>query len=512
MSNQTSDNNKRIAKNTIFLYFRMLFLLGVGLFTSRVVLSSLGAQDYGIYNVVGGFISMFAIFNAGLTSATQRFITFDLGKGNLKELRDTFSTCVIIYMMIALVILVFAEVGGVWFLENKLTIPTDRLYAARWVFQLSLITLIIGLVSTPYNALIVSHERMGAFAWISIYEALAKLAVAYQIYVTSYDKLIVYAVMLCIVQLSVRIIYNIYCNRNFKESKVIFNFNWAKIKKIYGFTGWAMFGGLANIGFTQGLNVLLNMFFNPVVNAARGVAVQVQNIINGFVLNFQTALNPQIIKSYAKGDTSYMFKLIFASSKFSFLLLFVMSLPVMLEAETLLGLWLKEVPKYTPLFFRLIIITTMIDGISNPFMRAVDATGNIKKYQIIVGGILLMIVPVSYVVLKLGGAPYSVFIVHICMSFLAFLMRLYLVRKLINYSIMMYWKNVLSRLIVVVIISVALSLFVRAKMEPSLIRLIVVSLISASAVLLLSYNVALLPNERALLKNKFQSIIQKKKL
>lgn len=509
---QTSDNNRRIAKNTIFLYFRMLFLLGVGLFTSRVVLSSLGAQDYGIYNVVGGFISMFTIFNAGLTSATQRFITFDLGKGNLKELRDTFSTCVIIYMMIALVILVFAEVGGVWFLENKLTIPTDRLYAARWVFQLSLITLIIGLVSTPYNALIVSHERMGAFAWISIYEALAKLAVAYQIYVTSYDKLIVYAVMLCIVQLSVRIIYNVYCNRNFKESKVIFNFNWAKIKKIYGFTRWAMFGGLANIGFTQGLNVLLNMFFNPVVNAARGVAVQVQNIINGFVLNFQTALNPQIIKSYAKGDTSYMFKLIFASSKFSFLLLFVMSLPVMLEAETLLGLWLKEVPKYTPLFFRLIIITTMIDGISNPFMRAVDATGNIKKYQIIVGGILLMIVPVSYVVLKLGGAPYSVFIVHICMSFLAFLMRLYLVRKLINYSIMMYWKNVLSRLIVVVIISVVFSLFVRAKMEPSLIRLIVVSLFSASAVLLLSYNIALLPNERALLKNKFQSIIQKKKL
>lgn len=508
---QTSDNNKRIAKNTIFLYFRMLFLLGVGLFTSRVVLSSLGAQDYGIYNVVGGFISMFTIFNAGLTSATQRFITFDLGKGNLKELRDTFSTCVIIYMMIGLVILVVAEVGGVWFLENKLTIPTDRLYAARWVFQLSLITLIIGLVSTPYNALIVSYERMGAFAWISIYEALAKLAVAYQIYVTSYDKLIVYAVMLCIVQLSVRIIYNVYCNRNFKESKVIFNFNWAKIKKIYGFTGWAMFGGLASIGFTQGLNVLLNMFFNPVVNAARGVAVQVQNIINGFVLNFQTALNPQIIKSYAKGDTSYMFKLIFASSKFSFLLLFVMSLPVMLEAETLLGLWLKEVPQYTPLFFRLIIITTMIDGISNPFMRAVDATGNIKKYQIIVGGILLMIVPVSYVVLRLGGAPYSVFIVHICMSFLAFLMRLYLVRKLINYSIMMYWKNVLSRLIVVVIISVVFSLFVRAKMEPSLSRLVAVSLISVSAVLLLSYNIALLPNERALLKNKFKSIIQKKK-
>lgn len=508
---QTSDNNKRIAKNTIFLYFRMLFLLGVGLFTSRVVLSSLGAQDYGIYNVVGGFISMFTIFNAGLTSATQRFITFDLGKGNLKELRDTFSTCVIIYMMIALVILVVAEVGGVWFLENKLTIPTDRIYAARWVFQLSLITLIIGLVSTPYNALIVSYERMGAFAWISIYEALAKLAVAYQIYATSYDKLIVYAVMLCIVQLSVRIIYNIYCNRNFKESKVIFSFNWAKIKKIYGFTGWAMFGGLASIGFTQGLNVLLNMFFNPVVNAARGVAVQVQNIINGFVLNFQTALNPQIIKSYAKGDTSYMFKLIFASSKFSFLLLFVMSLPVMLEAETLLGLWLKEVPQYTPLFFRLIIITTMIDGISNPFMRAVDATGNIKKYQIIVGGILLMIVPVSYVVLKLGGAPYSVFTVHICMSFLAFLMRLYLVRKLINYSIMLYWKNVLSRLIVVVIISVAFSLFVRAKMEPSLIRLVAVSLISVSAVFLLSYNLALLPNERALLKNKFKSIIQKKK-
>lgn len=265
-------------------------------------------------------------------------------------MNDTFSSCVHIYIMIGLLIFIVAEIVGVWFLENKLTIPSNRLIAARWVFQFSLITLIIGMISTPYNALIISHERMGAFAWISIYEALAKLVVAYQIQETSHDKLIIYALMLCLVQLSVRVIYSIYCRKNFKESKFIFMFNWSKIKEIYSFTGWAMLGGLASIGFTQGLNVLLNMFFNPVVNAARGVAVQVQNIINGFVLNFQTAINPQIIKSYAKGKTDDMFKLIFASSKFSFLLLFAISLPVMIEAEILLNLWLKEVPKYTPLF------------------------------------------------------------------------------------------------------------------------------------------------------------------
>lgn len=507
---KTSDNSKRIVKNTFFLYFRMLFLLGVGLFTSRVILSSLGAQDYGIYNVVGGFISMFSIFQAGLTSATQRFITFELGKGDFKALRDTFSSCVIIYMMIAVIIFVVAELLGVWFLENKLTIPVDRLYAARWVFQLSLVTLMIGLISTPYNALIVSHERMGTFAWISIYEALAKLAVAYQIYVTSYDKLIVYAIMLCLVQISVRFIYNFYCGRNFKESKVVFKFNKDRIKKIYSFTGWAMFGGLASIGFTQGLNVLLNMFFNPIVNAARGIAVQVQGIINGFVLNFQTAINPQIVKSYAKGDSDYMFKLIFASSKFSFLLLYIMSLPVMLEAETLLTLWLKKVPDYTPLFFRLIIVTTMIDGISNPFMRAVDATGKIKKYQITVGGILLMIVPISYFVLKLGGAPYTVFIVHIVMSFIAFTVRLFLVRQLINYSILEYWKNVLSRILLIAFLSASLSLFVRSGMQASLLRLIVISIFSVLVVSLLSYKIALLPAEKIFIKSKIHNYFQSK--
>lgn len=504
-----STNNKRIAKNTIFLYLRMLFLLFIGLFTSRVVLSSLGAEDYGIYNVVGGFITMFSVFRAGLTSATQRFITYDLGKGDLARLRETFSTCVIIYMMISILILVLSESVGVWFLENKLTIPSERLYAAKWVFQLSILTLIIGMVSTPYNALIISHERMGAFAWISIYEAFAKLVVTYMIYSTTYDKLIVYAILLCLVQLSVRIIYNIYCRKNFNESKVIFKFNWKKIKEIYSFTGYAMFGGLASIGFTQGLNVLLNMFFNPIVNAARGIAVQVQSIINGFVLNFQTAVNPQIVKSYAKGDIAYMFKLIFASSKFSYLLLFAMSLPVMLEAETLLHLWLNQVPEYTPLFFRLIIITTMIDGISNPFMRAVDATGNIKKYQLTVGGILLMIVPVSYVVLKLGGAPYSVFIVHVVLSLLAFIVRLYLVKQLIDFSIRVYWKDVLSKILMVTVISVSIPIVLRIEMQESILRLLVVSCVSFMLIVLSSYYLALLPEEREFVTKRIYKLIHK---
>ena len=487
----------------------MIFMMVIGLFTSRVILDSLGVEDYGIYNVVGGFVTMFNVFCSGLSSATQRFITYDLGRGDEKELNKTFSTCIIIYLMIAAVILLLSEIGGIWFLENKMTIPQERLIAARWTFQLSLLTLIIGLISTPYNALIVSHEKMKAFAYISIFEAIAKLGIAFSIYYTSYDKLIVYAVALCMVQIVIRILYGAYCKRNFNESKFRFHFDWGRIKSIYSFTGWAMFGGLANLGFTQGLNILLNMFFNPVVNATRGIAVQVQQIINNFVVNFQTAVNPQIIKSYARDDKDYMMKLIFASSKFSFLLIFFVSLPVLIETDQLLALWLKDVPDYTTIFFRLILVTTIIDGISNPFMRSVDATGNIKKYQIIVGGTLLMIVPVSYVVLKMGGTPYSVFIVHIVLGLVAFGFRLYLAQSLVNIPIRDYLINVLIRIILMACISSILPLLIYYAMDTTLYRLLFVCIASVASVGICSWFICLLPNEKTFVVSKVHNLIDR---
>lgn len=493
---QTSANNKRIAKNTLVLYIRMLITMGIGLLTSRVILDSLGVEDYGIYNLVGGFVAVFTIVRAGLLTATQRFITYDLGTGDKNELNNTFSTCVIIFVFLSVAIFILAELIGVWFIESHLTIPDNRMKAAHWVFQLSVLTLVITLVSYPYNALVIAHERMKAFAYISVYEAVSKLLIAYGLYVSSYDRLIIYAFLLFLVHLSMRIMYSFYCKRHFEESKVKWAINWPKIRKIYSFTGWEMFGSIAHIGFTQGLNILLGMFFNPVVNAARGIAVQVQSMITSFVHNFQMALNPQITKSYAKNDLDYTYKLIYASSKCSFYLLLFFSLPIILEADTLLRLWLVNVPEYTIVFFRLIIITAIIDSLSNPIIKLVESTGNIKYYQLIVGGILLMIVPVSYIVLRLGGAPYSVFIVHVILSVIAFVVRLFMSSRVAGLSIYIFCKEVLLPIFVVTPLSVILPLLFHLCIGGDIPRLLIVFLVSFISTVAVVYLWGLKSNER----------------
>lgn len=499
-----NDKPNSIIKNTLFLYLRMLFIMIVSLFTSRVVLNALGVNDYGIYNVVGGFISMFNVFCAGLSTTTQRFITYDLGKGDAKELTRTFSSCVIIYIFISIIIIIIAEIGGMWFLENKMTIPADRFHAAKYVYQISLLTLVINLISIPYNALIISHEKMKAFAYISIFEASAKLLVAYCILISPFDKLIVYAILLFLIQLIIRCIYTYYCKKNFKEANITYKIDKEKIKQLYSFAGWAMFGGLASMGFTQGLNVLLNIFFSPAINAARGIAVQVQNAVNSFAINFQTAVNPRIIKSFASKDLEYMFKLVFSSSKFSFLLLYGISLPILLETKTILNLWLQNPPEYTDIFLKLIIITTIIDAMSNPFMRVADATGKIKYYQITVGTILLLIVPISYIVLKLGGKPYSVFIVHLIICIIAFLVRLFIVKSLVFFSIRKYFTDVILKLLTTSILTLIIPLIIYFKLPQSNLRLFYVILSSYFIFIIISYIVSLTNEERRIILNKIR--------
>nr|WP_270711484.1 MATE family efflux transporter [Phocaeicola coprophilus] len=499
-----NDKPNSIIKNTLFLYLRMLFIMIVSLFTSRVVLNALGVNDYGIYNVVGGFISMFNVFCAGLSTTTQRFITYDLGKGDAKELTRTFSSCVIIYIFISIIIIIIAEIGGMWFLENKMTIPADRFHAAKYVYQISLLTLVINLISIPYNALIISHEKMKAFAYISIFEASAKLLVAYCILISPFDKLIVYAILLFLIQLIIRCIYTYYCKKNFKEANITYKIDKEKIKQLYSFAGWAMFGGLASMGFTQGLNVLLNIFFSPAINAARGIAVQVQNAVNSFAINFQTAVNPRIIKSFASKDLEYMFKLVFSSSKFSFLLLYGISLPILLETKTILNLWLQNPPEYTDIFLKLIIITTIIDAMSNPFMRVADATGKIKYYQITVGTILLLIVPISYIVLKLGGKPYSVFIVHLIICIIAFLVRLFIVKSLVVFSIRKYFTDVILKLLTTSILTLIIPLIIYFKLPQSNLRLFYVILSSYFIFIIISYIVSLTNEERRIILNKIR--------
>lgn len=403
-------------------------------------------------------------------------------------------------------IVLLSEIGGIWFLEEKMTIPDNRMFAAKWVFHLSLLTLVFNLISVPYNALIIAHERMMAFAYISIFEVTAKLLIAYLIYMSSFDKLIVYAVMMCLVQLMVRIIYTWYCKRMFSESKLLYSIDLKKIKSIYSFAGWAMFGGLASLGFTQGLNILLNMFFGPSVNAARGVAVQVQHAVNSFAMNFQTAVNPRIIKSYASKDFDYMNKIVFASSKFSFILLYILSLPLMIETDYILRLWLINVPDNTVIFFRLIMCTTIIDAMANPLMRTADATGHIKVYQSLIGTLLLMIVPIAYICLKLGCPPYSVFVVHIVICIIAFVVRLIIVRRLVSFSIVKYIKEVILPIFAVLIIAPVPPLLTMSSLNESFSRLLIVSFVSIIFTTYICYIFSLSQLEKNIIHGKIRKI------
>ena len=505
----TGKTKPSIAKNAAFLYLRMLLTMFVSLYTSRVVLNALGFEDYGIYNVVGGFVVMFNVVCTGLASTTQRFITYEIGQGDRYKLNRTFSSCVIIYASLSLVIIILAETLGLWFFENKMVVPVERHSAAQWAYQFALLTLVVNLVSIPYNALIIAYERMQAFAYISIYEVSAKLIIAYLVSICPYDKLITYAILMCAIQISIRVIYGTYCKKNFSASKVVLHYDWNQIKEIYGFAKWAMVGGMASIGFTQGLNILLNMFFGPTINAARGIAVQVQSTVNSFALNFQTAVNPRIIKSYAERNLTYMYKLVFISSKFSFLLLFVICLPLLIETEFILKIWLKNVPEYTVIFLRLIMVTTIVDAMANPFMRVAEATGNIRRYQVVLGIILLMIVPISYFALKLGCIPSSVFIVHIVISLVAFCVRLYIVKSLVDFSIKTFFKTVIFRVFSIGVLSPIVPLVVYSNMNEGFLRFVVVIVLSILIMIALTWYLALEHEERQIAMEKIKLICSK---
>lgn len=507
----TAENNKRIAKNTIVLYFRMLFMMTVSLYTSRVVLNALGVEDYGIYNVVGGIVAMFSFINGAMSTGTQRYLNFSLGIGNPIQLRKIFNTCSNIHLILAFIIIFFSETIGLWFLYNQMNFPEERINAAFWVYQFSILTTIIMIISVPYNAIIIAHERMNVFAYISIIEAISKLLIAYLLLIGKTDRLILYAFLMLCIQIGIRILYGIYCKRHFPETRFQFVKDKKLIKEILGFTGWNLWGSCAGIAFTQGINILLNIFFGPVVNAARGIAVQVQSAVMQFSVNFQTALNPQIIKSYAQKDLIYMHKLIYRSSKFSFFLLLLLILPILLETETILSIWLKQVPEYAAPFLRLILCISIIDAISNPLMVSATATGKVKLYQGVCGGILLAIVPIAYIVLKLGASPISVFIVHLTVGIITFIARLIIIQRLINLSIKKYINIVIYRIILVGITSITFPLIIKILLTKSLLNFIIIcsaSLVSAS---LCTFFIGLETNEKQFLLSKISNIATKLK-
>lgn len=501
---QTSENNKRIAKNTLVLYLRMFFTMLVSLYTSRIVLATLGEEDFGIYNVVGGVVAMFSFINMAMSASTQRYLTFELGKGNFENLRKVFCTSIHIHALISLIIVILAETIGLWFLYNKMTIPEARMDAAFWVYQLSVLSSVVMIMSVPYNASIVANEKMSAFAYISILEVLSRLVIVYLLLIWDFDKLKFYALLVFLVQVGIRIVYGAYCKRHFPETQYRWIWDGRLFKEMLGFASWNLWGNCAAVAFTQGLNLLLNMFFGPIVNAARAIAVQVQNAVNMFAANFQTAVNPQITKSYATQDYEYMHTLIFKSSKFTFFLLWMLCLPIMLEANNILELWLKKVPDYTAVFLCLILCVTMIDGMANSLMVAASSTGRVKLYQGVVGGILLCILPISYLVLKLGGNPPSVFVVHLCVCILAFIVRLLIIRPMIHLSLSHYFKSVLLPCMLVVAVSLLLPIGIRLALPENFWSFLLVCIASVLSVFLTTYFCGLSITERQFVGNKLQ--------
>ena len=484
-------------------------MMAISLYTSRVVLNTLGVEDYGIYNVVGGVVAMFGFINSSMSSATQRYITFALGKGDFGNLQKVFSTALQIHVLISVLIIILGETVGLWFMYEKMQIPAERMDAAFWVLQCSIISTVIMILSVPYNADIIAHEKMSAFAYISIIEAILKLVIVYMLLISPFDKLIFYAFLILIVQLLIRFCYSLYCNKHFKESK--YQRTWDKhlFKEMTGFAGWSMFGNLSAVLFGQGLNMLLNVFFGPIVNAARAVAVQVQNAIQQFVGNFQMALNPQITKTYAKGELNEMHKLMFRSARFSFFLLFLLSLPVLFETKFILTIWLKTVPENTVIFLRIMICISLIFTLSNPLMIANQATGKVKKYQIICGSIQIMILPISYVFLKLDFPAYSVFIVHFITELITQCVRMILLKPLIGLRVKDYLYNVYSRVILVVMISIIIPLTIYLNMDNTVIRFFLVCMVSILSVSIVAYSLGLSKKEQEFVKSKIALIRQK---
>lgn len=452
----SSTDNKRIAKNTLALYIRMLLIMLITLYTSRVVLQQLGEVDYGIYNVVGGFVTMLSFLSLALSNSTQRFIIFYIGKGNDEQLEKVFSTAILSHLSLAIIIVIACEIIGLWYIHNIMVLPPERLKAALISFHFAVASLAVVVISVPYYADIIAHEKMSVYAVISIVDALLRLLVAFAISASSFDRLIVYAALMLFTQVIIQLLYRNYSKRNFKEARFKYTFSPNLFKEMMSFTGWTVIGNLAFTLHSQGTNMVLNYFFGPVVNTARGLAMQVQNSIVQFCNSFQTSVNPQIIKTYASGQLRDMNLLILRSSKVSFFLLYFISLPLFFETEAVLTIWLKEVPEYLVGFVRISVFVSMMTALANPLGTAVSATGNIKKYQLIIGGVLLLNVPFSYLLLRIGMSPYIVYIVQFIIECVALVLRLTLFNNLISLSIIEYLKTVIFRIVLTLPICCAL--------------------------------------------------------
>ena len=509
MSSQTTDNNKRIAKNTLLLYFRMLLMMFVTLFTSRVVLDKLGVTDYGIYNVVGGVVAMLGFLNSSMSNAVQRYLSFEIGKNNEAGVNRIFNVSLFAHVGIAVFVFVVMEIVGVWYLNTHMNIPAERMDAANWVLQCSIFTTLFTIVQVPYNAIIISKEQMGIYAYISILEVVLKLLVVYMLAIGNFDKLKLYSVLIMVVTIGIVMIYRFYCTRKYKEAKFKFIKDWNLLKQIVGFASWNMLGELAWVFTGQGVNIILNSFFGPVVNAARGLAEQVNGAVNRFVANFQTAVNPQLIKNYASDQLGEMKTLLFRSTRFSYYLLLALSLPIILKMDFILHLWLKEVPDYTTGFCQLVLVSSLVSTLSNLLAQVARAYGKIRNYQIIVSIFLFLNFPLSYIVLKFGCSPLSTMFVNIGVNAMLLFVRLRLTNRMIQMTYGSFIRNVLFPVIIVTAVALVIPLTIYFMLDNSIISFIIVCLVSFVSVGVSTYALGMNANERLYILAAISKIITK---
>lgn len=508
MTDNASENNKRIAKNTLFLYIRMIFVMAIQLFTSRVILNTLGVTDYGIYNVVGGVVTMLGFLNGTMSAATQRYMTFELGRKNSPRLQTIFSTAIQVHAIISLIIILLGETIGLWFLNNKMQIPINRENAAFWVYQCSIVTSIVMIMSVPYNAVIIAHEKMSAFAYISIIEVTLKLLIVYLLIWASFDKLILYAFLTLFVQLFIRLCYTYYCNKHFEESKYRHKTDKNLLKEMTQFAGWNVAPNIVAVLNNQGLNILLNLFFGPVVNAARGIAIQVQTAMNQLCTNFQMAINPQIIKSYASENYNITHQLMYRSARFSFYLLLIMVLPMMLETNYILTLWLKVVPENTVIFLRIMMGCILLWTFSNPMSTLAQASGKIKIINIAHSFIVILALPFSWIALKIGAPAYWAFIFVFLFEIISVIVRMNILSKLNLFSIKAYIKEVYVRAFFVITTSSILPTFLCHIISPGLIRMILTTLVSVLCITISCYFLGITKEERLFITNKIMNLLK----
>ena len=488
----------------------MLFLMLISLYTSRVILDALGVEDYGIYNVVGGFVSMFALISAALTSACSRFLNFELGKGDPERQNVVFSTAVTIQWGLAILVAVLSEAIGVWYVNNVMVLSPERLTAANWCFQFSIFNFCMNLITVPYNASIIAHEKMKAFAYVSIFQGIAQLGISFMVYFDPFDRLVFYALMLMILQFLVQYMYQVYCKKHFKECHYRFVIDKPLLRHLFSYSLWHLVGNGASVLKGHGVNLVLNFFFGPAVNAARGIASQVDSAVNQFSSSFMMAMNPQITQSYSRGDLKDMFKLVNRGSRFSFYLLFMLGLPVIINADYILHIWLKDVPAHTVAFVQLTLISMMITSVSRPIITAQNATGDVRNYQLVVGGVVLLNLPLSYLLLNLGMVPEIVVVVAIFVEILAFLARIYMLPFTIKeFRPLLFIRDVILKCLIVIVFAVPVPVLIYMYLPENFYTFVLNVCICILSSVIVIYFVGCNANERAIIVSAVNKIKNK---